>query len=319
MSTGKLVTKRADLETLTDILNRAEKLKKQIENLVDTLVKVYSSRGNLKPMVERIVREYELKPIEIDGSLVRNLEDYVRDMELYLKKLIRYADHLDKLSNGLDNMDKLASDLEAWANLVKDLNEYLYSEALKALSRYNAFLTKIGNLEVSEALSTAAVISDDLRMLTRNCRTLVLKRIREIRSSLGSLRSLAQIADRIAVLEDKEKVTRIKEWISETERKLDLIEQRAPYTDESLVGYGAKIREYMDFLKRVVSEMLSKEETRVLKEIGKIGRALDGRSIRFHELVELVSRYSGLSIDESMKIVYKLSKKNLVKVNVKLP
>lgn len=318
MSLQQVLGEREDiLELLAEKSRRASELRRNAESLASLIRDRYSRDSDLSKLVKNILATYSLPPPPIRDPLVeavRQIEEYSSRVEEYIGRMTRYASSLEQLERGLERLRNGISEVKKWHEALTSINEYLASSSLKLLRRAERLLKALPLEDPIKSLDEINALFADVERHNRTCMGVYESRVAELESLLEESNKLFKKA---YSLSSSEEIIEIKAALNDLEKSvLELREEPEKMRDFRKVK--ERLSEVHRRLREFLTNTISDDEKVLLREYSRLRIALGGKSIRFSYLVEQLSRRSGLGIEETMLLIYKMCKKGLVKVQAKI-
>lgn len=308
------------LKELKEYAVRADALRRQIEEILKTLKELYGGDINLKFLVERLVEKYS--PPGVEGEEVKlaagSLKEYTEVLEKNLKELTGKVKLLENITLNLKSLERNVEELKKWRALLKDISEFKYVEASRALEKYERLVRSSPTLSLEELTSDIAILNDEFRYQIRTCKNIFFKKLKKVRDELESTVKLLSKAIHLALMEEKSRVDSISEKLKKIDKILEYALKNAPNCHINLNELYKEIVEYGEELKKISSKSLGGEELEVLKQFHKLASAYGSKTVQFYNVVEYISRRTGYPIEDVQKILYKLNKRNVINLSVKL-
>lgn len=307
--------KRLLLDYLAQSSLRVSDKVKQVEQLYNELLRKGEANPLIKPLVERLAAELSPPdpplPPEAE-ALPEKLADYEKSLKALEDALKSGLALLERVEKILPEVEKSTASVEELVEAVKPLNPSLASEAAKQVSkvrRLQELLVKRQSIELLEDLEKSL---DALYRAEKGLKAEYEKAIGFIQRELAATREVLEKALAVAVLQDKALLAREGENLSRlAEKLLGLREKPQPFDTQP---FYSELKRIKSLAEEIMRRSMSPEEVSVLEALAWLRSSGEGRVLEFSEFVDIASRRSGVSVEEVLKAVYRLSKTGAVHV-----
>ena len=293
-------------------------LVEQIEGLRRLLRETYRS-GVPSRLVEAYLSTHEVPrlPEEEIGDVVRDLEYYERELREYLESLTRFAGRLEELQQLEQRLRSRLPELEAWAARMGAVNPYHGAEGERLVGRVRRALESLDLESLERAIEDLRRLVKDQESYIRLARSMYLRRLDEIEARLETLKVYVNRAAALAGLEDAPRVEEAREFVREIALLIGEAREKAPHDDLDLEALCRRIDELREVVATIASKGMRQEEDAVLRECGRLSRAMGQRGLQLSAAVDMISKGSGLRVEEVLRTLYSLDRKGLVRLVVR--
>uniref|UniRef100_A0A7C4FEF7 Uncharacterized protein n=1 Tax=Thermofilum pendens TaxID=2269 RepID=A0A7C4FEF7_THEPE len=317
-----LLEQKSRKELLDYIVSSGSRAREKIaeaERLLSFVRSRVEGNPRLKELLGRLTESLWIPDPPLPGSaeeIGKRLEEYEKHLDTLLEKLKALSLAVEVLERVLPEVDKLKERLERWAQVMRDVSPPLHLELSKFLARLNRVLQGLPSLEVEKGAEVLKSLLESGEQLEAKARAeynksvgLLMNEVISVRELLGKALSVSYPHDRFELEEGMKK-------LSEVERLLqELKKTPAPFSPPQVHAELARIRALAS---QRLSEAVKPSEAAVLEAYSKLAAGGEHRLYLLHELVESVSRRSGATLEETLAMLYELSKKGLIKPLVKV-
>ncbi len=316
----EVVEKGDQLEKLAEVSRRALELRRRIKGLMELLKERYSSNPRLSELVENIAKAFSPPQPPSEKELYttsRTLEEYSKVLEEYSERLVRCAAALEKLEQALGRLEELSEKLKKWCELVGEANPYLKSEGLKLASRATKILESVPLEDPARSLADCNALVREMARQVKLCKRVYERRVDELLCLVESALKIAKRAE-IAAL-DIERGSEVRAIMDRLRRILAELEDAR--RDPKPVKFGEVKREVLELkgrLAAVIEGSVSEEERKIMEELARLARASASKGLSLCYVAESAARAAGVSVVEALEEIYKLNKRGLIKVQVKV-
>lgn len=324
----KVVAEEKSLDSLLNELskkaNEVSELKKRIESIINLLSERYSKNESsvVKNLFNSFIKSHTPPPPpaiqSASLSLERNLEEYSAKLKNYLDLLARYARGLEECLEAEKNLKRLLSKIEENLPIIEKIDPSIHSSIVKV--RHKALRT-LQNPSVPDPYALA----DELKKYTRELKCLIHRFEQNYKRKLTEITEMCDAALKLyyqvkpLVTFDKAEIAKenfekIKSIKSKVIKAVSGLAQ-GKYSEEVL-GLENEVRKTIEIYEKILGEESSKDYAKVLSVLSLMSKS--SRTIPFHTLIDEISRSTGMSQEEVIKMLVYLSRKHAVKIRVKV-
>jgi len=320
MSITELRGKGNLVDEIGEAAARVKALREKVYKVRRAIFENISEDEELSALLKSIVESSE--PPEVPQSKLlpaaEGLKEYEESLKNYFEFLVELENKVQKIEKLRRELGEVMRELEAWRSKLSSLSPYHSAEAFKARQKAEDSLREIGAHPLSETLEELRLSYERGLHVAKVCRVVYSNVLKELEGRLGSLRKLVEKARKVAGVEYSVVIEEAARLVEEAEARLLEAKERMPFDDVDVVALRARVVDAAGKLEEIVSRELGPDERRILEEYGRLVKAYEGRRVRFYRLVEHLSRSTGLSLEDTLKLLYRLEKKNLVRILSKL-
>jgi len=311
---------RADLSKLEALVRRASELKTNLEALARAIETKYAADPRLGSVVKNLLKTAQPPEPPSDQLLTASssLEKYVSALENSVKALASYAVALDRLYESLVKLEKEAGELAAWGELLREAAPHLAAEATKLVAKAGRLLSQPPLEDPQRMLEEVELCLREVRNRTRVCKTVYVNRLNELLSEVSRLSKLLKRASRAQTPLEAGKLLAYEETLRKLGEKLEEASRRPLELKLDLTAVKRELENVERELAELAESALSGEEGSVAKELERLARSLDSRTVSYALLVESLSRRSGLPIEKVCHLLYVLEKRGYLSLEVRI-
>uniref|UniRef100_A0A7C1P0S9 Uncharacterized protein n=1 Tax=Thermofilum pendens TaxID=2269 RepID=A0A7C1P0S9_THEPE len=312
-------SRRELLDYIVSSGSRAREKIAEAERLLSFVKSRVESNPRLKELLGRVAESLWIPDPPLPGSaeeVGRRLEEYEKHLDALLEKLKTLSLAVDVLERVLPEVDKLRDRLERWALVMRDVSPPLHSELARFLARLNRVLQGLPSLEVGKGAELLRDLLESGEQLEAKVRAEYNKSVGLLLSEVSLVKELLSKALNVSYPHDRFELEEGMKKLSEVEQRLhDLKKVPAPFSPPQVHAELARIKALAS---QRLSEAVKPGEAAVLEAFSKLAAGGEHRLYLLHELVESISRRSGISLEEVLVTLYELSRKGLIKPLVKI-
>ena len=304
------------VDEIEEAAARIKALREKVDKVRRSIFENISEDEELSALLKSIVESSE--PPEVPQSKLlpaaEGLKEYEERLKNYFEFLVELENKVQKIEKLRGELGEVMRELEAWRSKLSSLSPYHSAEAFKARQKAEDALREIGARPLSETLEELRLSYERGLHVAKVCRVVYSNALKELEGRLGSLRKLVEKARKVARMEDSAVIEEASRLVEEAEARILEAKEKMPFDDVDVAELRTKVVEAASKLEEIVSRELGPDERRILEEYGRLVKAYEGRRVRFYRLVEHLSRSTGLSLEDTLKLLYRLEKKNLVRI-----
>ncbi len=315
------VEKIDPIEYLAEKANTVVRLKKRTENLIKLIEDRYKDDENLSKLVENLLTTISLPEPPPENRILQTgyeISSYETQLKRYLDTLTRYTLALEELSQNLRELKEKLEILTQWNRIIQNIDPYFLLEGNRLAKKATKILEELSLEDPVMSSQEIKVLSKNIDKHLRLVKKIFLKRINEILSEIQENEILINRVISFSDIVERGKIDVLREKLINIKTIIEKAKNNPLDYQVNLEEKRKEIEEIKRFINDFLKSKISPEEEKILSTITRASKFFANRKVSYSYLVDYISKETGIPLYETQKLLYKLDKKKVIKLNISL-